>query len=110
MAKKQTKKVDVAPEIKATNEMVEVVIEKPQPKKPTWEIKDRVYYLKQNRTALSYSMKSSGIYYFDEELGYERELKYCENQRTVFVDEMKGDQRLAILFLETERCLFQEKK
>ena len=27
--------------------------------------------------------------------GYERELKYCENQRTVFVDEMKGDQRLS---------------
>ena len=42
MAKKQTKKAEVAqPEIKATNEMVEVVIEKPQPKKPEWEIKDK---------------------------------------------------------------------
>ena len=40
-------------------------------------------------------MKSSGIYYFDEEKGYERELKYCENQKTPFVDEMVGDQRLA---------------
>ena len=40
-------------------------------------------------------MKSSGIYYFDEEKGYEREVKYCENQRTSFVDEMQGDQRLA---------------
>ena len=35
------------------------------------------------------------IYWFDEELGYERELKYCENQRTCFVDEMVGEQRLA---------------
>ncbi len=49
MAKKQAAakaapKVEVAqPEIKATNKMVEVVIEKPQPKKPSWEIKDRVY-------------------------------------------------------------------
>ena len=98
--KKETKKVEVAPEVKATNDMVEVVIENPkpkkvEPKKPSWEIKDRVYYLKQNRSSLSYSMKSSGIYYFDEEKGYERELKYCENQRTVFVDEMQGDQRLA---------------
>jgi len=44
---------------------------------------------------LSKSIKSANIYYFDEELGYERELKYCENQRTSFVDEMKGDQRLS---------------
>ena len=44
MAKKQTKKAEVAPEVKATNEMVEVTSEKPKPKKPTWEIKDRIYY------------------------------------------------------------------
>ena len=50
MAKKQTtKKVEVAPEIKATNEMVEVVIEKPQPKTPKWAIKDRIYNLKSRR-------------------------------------------------------------
>jgi hypothetical protein len=40
-------------------------------------------------------VKSAGIYFFDEEKGYERELKYCENQKTPFVDEMIGDQRLA---------------
>lgn len=96
MAKKQTNKASVAPEVEATNEMQEVVIEKPKKQiKPDWEIKDRVYYLKNNKSALSYSMKSSGIYYFDEEKGYERELKYCENQRTTFVDEMQGDQRLS---------------
>ena len=44
---------------------------------------------------LTYTIRSSNIYYFDEELGYERELKYCENQQTCFVDEMKGDQRLS---------------
>jgi len=94
MAKKQTQKEVEAPVVETQ------VVETPrpkkvEPKKPSWEIKDRVYYLKQNRTALSYSMKSSAIYFFDEEKGYERELKYCENQRTVFVDEMQGDQRLA---------------
>ena len=97
MAKKETKKAEVAqPEIKATNEMVEVKIkEKPEPKKPVWEVKDRVYYLTQDRKPLSYMIKSAGIYWFDEEKQYERELKYCENQRTAFVDEMKGDQRLS---------------
>ena len=68
---------------------------KVEPKKPEWEIKDRVYYLKSNKKPLSYMLKGTGIYYFDEEKGYERELKYCENQNTPFVDEMKGDQRLS---------------
>ena len=96
MAKKQTKKAEVAqPEIKATNEMVEVVIEKPQPKKPEWEVKDRHYFLKGGKTPLTYTIKGSNIFWFDEEKGYERELKYTTNQRTPFVDEMIGDQRLA---------------
>ena len=99
MAKKQTAKtVEVAPQ--------EAVIEtpvvkapkteaKPEPKKPKWEIKDRVYFLKGNKKPLSKAIKAAGIYYFDEEKGYEREIKYCENQQTPFVDEMKGDQRLS---------------
>ena len=99
MAKKQTAKtVEVAPQ--------EAVIEtpvvkapkteaKPEPKKPKWEIKDRVYFLKSNKKPLSKAIKAAGIYYFDEEKGYEREIKYCENQQTPFVDEMKGDQRLS---------------
>ena len=67
---------------------------KVEPKKPTWEIKDRVYYLKSQRKPISYMLKTNGIYYFDEEKGYERELKYCQNQKTPFVDEMVGDQRM----------------
>ena len=82
-------------EVKATNEMVGVKIEKKlQPKKPEWEIKDRVYHLKGRKKPISYAIRSSNIFYFDEDKGYERELKYCQNQKTPFVDEMKGDQRL----------------
>tara|TARA_R100001463_G_scaffold35828_7_gene77654 strand:- start:2004 stop:2807 length:804 start_codon:yes stop_codon:yes gene_type:complete len=62
--------------------------------KETWEIKDRTYFLKGGKKPLSYIIKSANIHYFDEELGYERELKYTSNQRTPFVDEMIGDQRL----------------
>jgi len=111
MAKKAntTKKVEVEPQIETMEEVVteffedtvvaepkikKPVMEIPKPKKNTWEIKDRVYYLKSGKNPLSYSIKSSDIFYFDEEKGYEREIKYCQNQRTVFVDEMKGDQRL----------------
>ena len=64
------------------------------PKKDTWEIKDRQYYLRGDLSPLSYSIKSSNIYWFDKEKGYEREIKCTSNQRTPFVDEMIGDQRL----------------
>ena len=114
MAKKKTAakaapKVEVEqPEVKATNEMVEVVIEKPQPKKPTWEIKDRVYYLKGNKKPISRSIRSANVFWFDEEKGYERELKYCENQKTPFVDEMVGDQRLSHIIFQNG-ALFVER-
>ena len=65
------------------------------PIKNTWEIKPRTYLLKGNKRPLSKMIRSAGIYFFDEEKGYERELKYCENQQTCFVDEMKGEQRLS---------------
>ena len=101
MAKKQAAvktapKVEVAPEVKATNEMVDIKVEaKPEPKKPDWEIKDRIYYLKGAQKPVSRAIRSANIYWFDEEKGFERELKYCQNQQTCFVDEMKGDQRLS---------------
>ena len=98
MAKKQTKKVEV--EEPLIEETVTMEVPKPEPfvketvKKNTWEIKDRTYYLKNRKKPISYAIRSSSVYYFDEDLGYERELKYCKNQKTPFVDEMKGDQRL----------------
>ena len=98
--KKETKKV-VEPLIEKDFKEVETpVMETPipkkvEPKKPKWEIKDRVYLLKHNKSPVSKSIKSANIYWFDEEKGYEREIKYCENQITPFVDEMKGDQRLS---------------
>ena len=115
MAKK-TKKEEVEVPVVETP-----VVETPKPKakvetkKQTWEIKDRVYYLKSNRKPLSYMLKTNGVYFFDEEKGYERELKYCQNQRTQFVDEMKGDQRLShvifrngALFVEKEKTVLQK--
>ena len=97
MAKKQkTQEVEVP--------VVETpVVETQKPKRvepkfkkiDNWEIKDRTYLLKNSKKPLTYTIKSAGLYWFDEELGYEREIKYCKNQKTVFVDEMKGDQRLA---------------
>ena len=93
MAKKQTKKAVAAEE--------PVVAVKEQPKKKdSWEIKDRVYFLRKGLSPLSYTIRSRGIYYFDEEKGYERELKYTLNQKTPFVDEFKGEARLGHIVFE----------
>jgi hypothetical protein len=106
MAKKKETKPVAVEETVIEEETMEVVneskeVEIPEPKarerkvpSNEWEIKDRMYYLKGSKKPLSRSLKSANIYYFDEEKGYERELKYCQNQKTPFVDEMKGDQRL----------------
>ena len=100
MAKKQKTKVEVEePQIQEEVQVVEQPKEKR--KEPTnkkiddgWELKSRSYLLKGQGKPLSYIIKSANIFWFDEEKGYERELKYCSNQRTCFVDEMIGDQRL----------------
>jgi len=64
-------------------------------KKDTWEIKDRNYYLLGNKEPLSYTISSRhsarrALVWFDEEKGYERELRYATNQKSVFVDEQEG--------------------
>ena len=87
-------------------------IEKPTNK---WQVKDRLYELVGDTIPPVYMMKSRGLYWFDNEAGYEREIKYCRNQQTVFVDEMKGPQRLGHivfrngnLFVEKEQATLQK--
>ena len=118
MAKKQTRATTIKKEVvEQTEELVldKPIIEKPKTKKDVWEIKDRVYYLKGGKKPISRMVKSANIYWFDEEKGYERELKYCENQKTPFVDDMKGDQRLShiifrngTLFVEKQKTVLQK--
>ena len=121
MAKKQETKVEVEePQIEETVVETAPVIEQPKVRerikpKDEWEIKDRLYTLKGGKKPLSRSIKSANIFYFDKEKGYERELKYCQNQKTSFVDEMKGDQRLehiifrsGTLFVEKEKTTLQK--
>ena len=118
MAKKKTTTTSVVEQV--VEQPIKTVVAPPKPKvqkevKPSWEIKDRIYYLKGNQKPLSRMVRSANIYWFDEEKGYERELKYCQNQRTTFVDEMKGDQRLShivfrngALYVEKEKTVLQK--
>ena len=131
MTKKTKKTKDVFVESFPAKESKETVVEQPKtdvelniptpPKTPQsnfidgWEIKDRTYYLTGRSKPLARILKGSNLYWFDPEKGYERELKYCENQRTPFVDEMKGDQRMShiifrggVLHVEKEKTILQK--
>ena len=65
-----------------------------------WELKDRTYTLTGHKTPLSYTIKSRNIFWFDPEKKMQRELKYTTNQQTAFVDEFKGEARLAHITFE----------
>ena len=121
MAKKQTRSTNTKKvSVEQTQEMV---LEKPtitkiktqESKKDDWEIRDRVYYLMGSKKPISRMIRSANLYWFDDNKGYEREIKYCENQKTPFVDEMKGDQRLShiifrngALYVEKTKTVLQK--
>ena len=122
--KKETKKEIVTEKVTQVVEQpkVEKIVETVTVNKPKrvekknpvledgWEIKNRIYRLKGDKKPLSRSIRSANIHWFDEEKGYERELKYCQNQKTVFVDEMKGDQRLEHVIFRGGNLLVPKQK
>jgi hypothetical protein len=64
-------------------------------KEKKWEIRDRNYYLLNDKSPLTYTLRSKHtrrfpLMHFDEEKGYQRELRYASNQRSVFTDEQQG--------------------
>ena len=67
----------------------------PLPKKPSWEYKDRLYELTSRRKPLVFTLPAvhsakKPLLWFDEEKGYQREIRYATNQRSCFVDEQEG--------------------
>jgi len=91
MAKKAkaVETVEVAPQ--------EVAVKTPtKPTKPSWEIKDRIYYLKGNKSPLTLTIpgkhtRKHALLYFDPTSGKQREIRYATNQDSPLVDEQKGE-------------------
>mgnify|MGYP001562393264 CR=1 FL=1 len=113
MAKKATaKKVEVATQENA----VKTAIETKTPSKPQWEIKDRVYFLKGNRSPLTDTIpgrhtRKHALLYFDEKTGKSREIRYATNQDSPFVDEQKGEVTLGhIIFRDGDLKVPKEKQ
>ena len=84
--------IEVAPQ----KEVVTKVATPVKPTKPEWEIKDRVYYLKGNKSPLTLTIpgrhtRKHALLYFDEKTGKQREIRYATNQDSPLVDEQKGE-------------------
>lgn len=65
-----------------------------------WELKDRTYMLTGGLSPLTYKIKSRGILWFDEEKGYNREIRYAKNQNSLFRDEQDEYARLDHIIFE----------
>jgi hypothetical protein len=73
--------------------------------KDTWEYKDRVYYLINGKSPLTFTIPARHtrrypLVWFDPEKGYERELRYATNQKSIFVDEQEGPATLQHVVFE----------
>ena len=79
-----------------------------------WEVKDRTYVLN-GRAPLTYKIKSSGLTWFDEKEGVNREIRYALNQKSLFVDEQDDNVRMGhvmfndgVLFVPRNKPLLQQ--
>jgi len=87
-----------------------------EPTEPTWEIKDRIYYLKNNKSPLTLTIpskhtKKHALLYFDSKTGKQREIRYATNQDSPLVDEQKGEATLGhITFKDGDLKVPKEKQ
>ena len=114
MAKKaQAENIEVAPQEVAVKTAPKQEV---KPTKPSWEIKDRIYYLKGNKSPLTLTIpskhtKKHSLLYFDEETGKQREIRYATNQDSPLVDEQKGEATLGhIIFRDGDLKVPKQKQ
>ena len=72
---------------------------------PKWEMKDRRYYLLQNKEPLTYTLNSKNtsrhpLLWFDEKTGEQKELRYATNQNSPFTQDQKGEVTLGHIIFE----------
>ncbi len=115
MAKKaKAETVEVAPQETVVQEAP--VKKEVKPAKPTWEIKDRTYFLKGNKTPLTHTLNSKhtskhSLLWFDEKTGEQHEIRYATNQTSPLKGEQKGEATLGhIIFKEGTLFVPKEKQ
>jgi len=93
--------VEVAPQ-----PVMQKPVEPKQPAKPSWEIKDRTYLLKGDKTPITFTLNSRHTHrypllWFDKETATQKELRYAVNQNSPLKEQQKGESTLGhIVFKE----------
>jgi hypothetical protein len=92
-------------EIKEKKKSTKVETKKAPVVTDTWEYKDRTYYLTSGKEPLTFTIPARHtrrypLVWFDPEKGYERELRYATNQKSIFVDEQEGPATLKHVVFE----------
>ena len=110
-------KVEVAPQQDVVAKAA-LLVQQPEQQsvKPSWEIKDRVYFLKGNKSPLTLTIpgrhtRKHALLYFDIKSGKQREIRYATNQESPLVDEQKGECTMGhIRFLDGTLTVPKEKQ
>ena len=93
-----------------------VVVKQETKPKNTWEIKDRIYYLKGNKSPLTLTIPSRhtrkhALLWFDTKTGKQREIRYATNQDSPLIDEQKGEATLGhIIFKDGDLRVPKQKQ
>jgi len=98
-------------EEKVVEELVAVAEPKketPKVAKPEWEIKDRTYLLKGNKTPLTLTIpgkhtRKHALLWFDPKSKKQREIRYATNMTSPFADEQNGEATLGHIVFKDGR-------
>jgi len=87
----------------------------PEVEKNTWEYKNRNYYLLRDKMPLTHTLPSRHsakypLVWFDKDQGFEREMRYATNHKSVFVDEQKGSVTLKHIVFEKGHLMVPKEK
>jgi len=83
--------------------------------KSEWEIKERVYFLKGNKSPLTLKIpgrhtRKHALLYFDSVTGKQREIRYATNQDSPLVDEQKGEATLGHIMFKDGTLVVPKQK
>ena len=115
MAKQATAKApEVAPqEVEVVKQTT--VKEVKQPTAPSWEIKDRTYFLLGGKSPLTHTIPSKhtrkySLLWFDPETGEQEELRYATNQSSPLVSKQKGEVTLGHIMFKNGSLFVPKEK
>jgi hypothetical protein len=110
-----TKKAAAQPVAKQVEEVLVKTPVKQQPAKPKWEVKNRTYILKNNKSPLTHTIPSKhsakySLLYFDKEEGVQKELRYATNQTSPFKSEQKGEATIGHIIFDNGSLIVPKEK